>query len=131
MTIHILANSNILHHRGIGAGIASELGRRGANVVVNYTTEKSKAAAEALVEKISTSTSKARAVAVQGNVTDSADQKKMVEAALQLSPDREINILVHNAGHGDDCYLPDITEEFYQTQTDINVKGKENPRQTP
>lgn len=47
----------------------------------------------------------------------------LVKAALELGGKNEINILVHNAGHGDDCYLPDITEDFYQIQTDINMKG--------
>jgi NAD(P)-dependent dehydrogenase (short-subunit alcohol dehydrogenase family) len=49
--------------------------------------------------------------------------KKIVGAATALSLDGKIDIVVHNAGHGDDCFLEDITEEFYRTQSDINLKG--------
>jgi 3-oxoacyl-[acyl-carrier protein] reductase len=38
--------------RGIGKGIAIHLGRRGASVVVNYTQEKSEAAAKEVVDEI-------------------------------------------------------------------------------
>lgn len=43
---------------------------------------------------------------------------------MGLSEGKAINILVHNAGNGDDCFLPDVTEEFYEMQTSLNVKGK-------
>lgn len=65
----------------------------------------------------------ARALAIQANIVATEDQKKLVEAALELSGNRTINILVHNAGNGDDCFLPDVTEDFYEMQTDLNVKG--------
>jgi 3-oxoacyl-[acyl-carrier protein] reductase len=47
----------------------------------------------------------------------------MVKTASQLSATQEINILVHNAGNGDDRYLADVDEEFYEMQTSINMKG--------
>jgi 3-oxoacyl-[acyl-carrier protein] reductase len=43
----------------------------------------------------------------------------------------KIDMLVHNAGYGDDCFLKDITEEFYTTQSDINLKGGELPQDGP
>jgi 3-oxoacyl-[acyl-carrier protein] reductase len=109
--------------RGIGAGIALELARRGANVVVNYTSSKSRPAAEGILSTIEGCGSGARAIVVRANVTIAEDQKKLVEVALELSGNNAVNILVHNAGNGDDCYLPDVTEDFYKMQTDINVKG--------
>lgn len=48
---------------------------------------------------------------------------KQVKEALATSPNHQINILVHNAGHGDDRYLMDIGEEFYQAQIGTNLKG--------
>lgn len=110
--------------RGIGAGIATELGRRGANVVVNYASPKSKAAADTLVHQIESCGSGARALALQADVVSSEGQTEIINSALQLSGMNEINIVVHNAGNGDDAFLPDITEEFYEMQTDINVKGQ-------
>lgn len=109
--------------RGIGAGIALELGSRGANVVVNFTSESSRSVAEKLASKIESLSTGGKAIAVQASVVDKAGQQALVDAALQLSNSGHIDILVHNAGHGDDRYLPDITEEFYGMQTDINLKG--------
>jgi 3-oxoacyl-[acyl-carrier protein] reductase len=71
------------------------------------------------------------AVLVHANVVSAPDIKKIVAAAKALSLDSRIDILVHNAGHGDDCFLEDITEEFYITQSDINLKGKEVSQDDP
>ncbi|EXJ78189.1 hypothetical protein A1O3_09350 [Capronia epimyces CBS 606.96] len=109
--------------RGIGAGIALELGRRGANVVVNYSSEKSQGPASQVVKAIEATKLGPRAVAVQASVAVAADQQKLVEAALKLSPSQQIDMLVHNAGHGDDRYLVDLDEAFYNEQMDINLKA--------
>src|SRR5205814_3875249 len=78
--------------KGIGAGIAKELGRRGAAVAVNYL--KDKAAAERVVAHIGTAGSKA--VAIKADVGDPASAGPLVEAVTaQLGP---IDILVNNAG---------------------------------
>ena len=61
---------------------------------------------------------------IHANVTSSEDIKKLVQAAVSLSQDGKIDILVHNAGHGDDAYLQDVTEDFYTMQTNINIKGE-------
>lgn len=108
-------------HRGIGAGIAIELGRRGANVVVNYTSKRGAEAAEKVIDAIRRGGSKAELV--QANVSKLADLQNLVKAAVELSDSSKIDILVHNAGSGDDCYLADITEDFYESQSDINLKG--------
>ena len=79
-------------------------------------------AGEKVIKAIEAAGSKA--TLVQANVSSAADQGKLVDAAVQLSTSGKIDIIVHNAGHGDDCYLEDLTEDFYYTQTDINVKGK-------
>ncbi|KAF1976472.1 putative short-chain dehydrogenase [Bimuria novae-zelandiae CBS 107.79] len=109
--------------RGIGAGIAFELARRGANVVVNYTSSASQSLAESVISTIEKCGSGARAVAIQANIVTTEGQNKIVQAALDLSKEGKINIIVHNAGNADDCYLPDVTEDFYEMQTDLNVKA--------
>jgi hypothetical protein len=43
----------------------------------------------------------------------------------------KIYMVVHNAGYGGDCFLEDITEEFYTTKSDINLKGVELPQDDP
>ena len=93
-------------------------------MVVNYTSLKSKGRAEAVVKTIEQSASGAQAVAVQADIVSASGQQVVIDAALKLSSTGKIDILVHNAGNGDDCYLKDLTEEFYYNQTDLNIKGK-------
>jgi hypothetical protein len=109
--------------RGIGAAIALDLGRRGANVVINYSTDKSKTAAEAVVLAIRESNPEASTVAVQTNISSSHGRQKLVDAAIAAGAGRNIDILVHNAGNGDDRYLEDLDEDFFDMQIGLNVKG--------
>ena len=64
-----------------------------------------------------------KAALVQANVAHLPDLKKLVKAALSISAGRKIDILIHSAATGDDCYMEDMTEEFYRAQTDVNLKG--------
>ncbi|KAM0713401.1 hypothetical protein Q7P37_010363 [Cladosporium fusiforme] len=109
--------------RGIGAAIALDLGRRGANVIINYSTDKSKAAAEEVVKGIKSLNTDAQPVAVQSNISDAAGRQRLVDAAVAASPVQKIDILVHNAGNGDDRYLTDLDEEFFDMQIGLNVKA--------
>jgi NAD(P)-dependent dehydrogenase (short-subunit alcohol dehydrogenase family) len=97
------------------------LGKRGANVVVNYTSSRGAVAAATVSNSIETDGSKASIV--QANVAHMPDLQKLVDAALAISENGKIDILVHNAATGDDCYLEDMTEKFYEDQTDANLKG--------
>ena len=92
-------------------------------MIVNYTSPKSKDLAEAVVKTIQESGSGARGVAVQADIVSAEGQQIVIDAALKLSISNKIDILVHNAGNGDDCYLKDLTEGFYYNQTDLNIKG--------
>ena len=114
-------NHSLPQYRGIGAGIAIELGRRGANVIVNYTSKRGAEAAEKVIDSIQGSGGKAKLV--QADVSKNTDLQSLVTAAVELSDTGKIDILVHNAGSGDDCYLADMTEDFYESQSDINLKG--------
>ena len=93
-------------------------------MVVNYTSSKSRSRAEEVVKAIKQANTGSQAVAVQADVTSDAGQTALVDAAVKLSPGGKIDVLVHNAGDGDDCYLKDITEAFYYKQTDLNIKGE-------
>ena len=83
--------------------------------------------AEKLASKIASLGTGSKTACVQASVVEKAGQQALVDAAISLSPHKKIDIIVHNAGNGDDRYLQDITEEFYQMQMDINVKGKPVP----
>src|SRR5260370_34521467 len=78
--------------KGIGAGIAVAFGAAGAAVVVNYASD-SQGAGQA-VAKIKNSGG--RAVAVQGDVSKSADVKRPFEKTRETFG--RLDVLVDNAG---------------------------------
>ncbi|KAI0529815.1 hypothetical protein GGR58DRAFT_289456 [Xylaria digitata] len=107
--------------RGIGTAIAVQLGQRGANVVVNYTSSSSRQRAEDVVKRIEAAGSKA--VVCQASVANMSDIPKIIGTALQLSETGKVDILVHNAALGVDANLDEVTEELFQSHFDTNVKG--------
>lgn len=96
-------------------------------MVVNYSTDKSKSAAEDVVNGIKALNKDAQPVAMQCNISDAAGRQRLVDAAVAASPVQKIDILVHNAGNGDDRYLTDLDEQFFDMQMGLNVKGEIGP----
>ncbi len=78
--------------RGIGRGIALELGAAGAAVIVNY--RKDEDAAAEVVEAIESAGG--RALAVQASVADPAALEELADAAIEAYG--AVDILVANAG---------------------------------
>lgn len=103
--------------RGIGAEIAVELARRGADVVVNYVRSEEKArGVVAQIEALG-----CRAMPVQADVARKADIDRMfdqVEAAWG-----KVDILVNNAGIEERWPTRDCCEANYDAIMDTNVKG--------
>jgi 3-oxoacyl-[acyl-carrier protein] reductase len=103
--------------KGIGAAIARRFAEAGAAVAVNYASDK--AGADRLVEEIKRGGGKA--VAIQANVSKSADVKRLfAETAAKLGAP---SILVNNAGVFTFGPLEAVTEEDFHRQFDINVLG--------
>ncbi|KHO01787.1 NAD(P)-binding domain protein [Metarhizium album ARSEF 1941] len=118
--------------RGIGEAVARRLAAKGANLVVAYTSESSKARAEALVAALSTSHN-VQCASVQADLSDpSAAVPRVVSAARELfaaySPtgNFQIDILINNAGVASNQHLNDPTlgpvtaDEFNRVYT-VNV----------
>lgn len=80
-------------HRGIGAGIATILGKRGAHVVVNYVSDASRNKAAEILAEVEKAGSKG--VICQADVSKLEDIPKLIKAAVSLSPKNKIDILVH------------------------------------
>jgi NAD(P)-dependent dehydrogenase (short-subunit alcohol dehydrogenase family) len=106
--------------RGIGRGIAVELGRLGWKVVVNYAGNLT-AATEcvALVKEAG-----GDAVAVQGDISVAADRERLVRAALELGGGR-IELLVNNAGVPPKVRadILEATEESFSECLSVNLQG--------
>ncbi|SEL59721.1 3-oxoacyl-[acyl-carrier protein] reductase [Chitinophaga rupis] len=103
--------------RGIGATVARHLAAAGAKVVINYAGGKE--AADQLVNEIKEKGGDA--IAVQADVSKSADVKNLFDTAIAHYG--KIDILVNNAGIMITKLLKDTTDEDFSRQFDINVKG--------
>jgi len=104
--------------KGIGAAIAEVLGRNGANVIVNYASDKK--GADRVVKAIQASGSKA--IAVQADVSRRADVEKLFAETEKAFGDR-VDVLVNNAGVYEFRPLEQVDEEHYHKLFDINVLG--------
>jgi 3-oxoacyl-[acyl-carrier protein] reductase len=103
--------------KGIGAGIAKALGAAGASVVVNYAS--SKPGADRVVAAIVKAGGKA--IAVQGDVSKAADVKRIFSETKQAFG--RLDVLINNAAIYQFAPLDQITEDQFDRQFDINVKG--------
>jgi NAD(P)-dependent dehydrogenase (short-subunit alcohol dehydrogenase family) len=103
--------------KGVGKGIALELARAGAQVVVNYNRDA--AGAEATVAEIRGMGREA--FATQADVGVAADVDRMFAQALERFP--RLDILVNNAGVQTWKPLLDLTEAEWDRTIDTNLKG--------
>jgi 3-oxoacyl-[acyl-carrier protein] reductase len=101
---------------GIGAGIALALARAGADVAVHYRG--SAAAPEDTVASIHPLGR--RSVALQGDLTDSADADRVVAEAVAFLGG--LDIVVNNAGHlVGRSPVATMTDEHWRAVLDVNV----------
>jgi 3-oxoacyl-[acyl-carrier protein] reductase len=103
--------------RGIGRAIALALARAGCALAVNYRSQA--AAAEEVCAQIEALG--CRCLAVQADVSQAADVKRLVETVERgLGP---VEILVNNAGVTRPQRVEDITEQDWDAIIDINLKS--------
>ena len=106
--------------RGIGRGIAEELGRKGATVVVNYRSSESEA--YDVVESIEEEGG--RAVTAQADVSDHEEVAAMAERVGEtIGP---VDVLVNNAGITSDTTFKRMSHEEWQRVIDVNLGGTFN-----
>ncbi len=102
---------------GIGAAIARELAREGANVAINY--RKHDAEAKQVVADIEAMGRKG--LAVQADVASFADADRMVAQVLEAFGG--LDILINNAGINRDAVSWKMTEEQWDEVMAVNLKG--------
>jgi 3-oxoacyl-[acyl-carrier protein] reductase len=103
--------------KGIGAAIARHLAAEGAAVVVNYAT--SQAGADRVVADITRAGG--RAVAVQANVADQADIRRLFAETKRAFG--KLDVLVNNAGIYEFAPLEEVTAGHFHKMFDLNVLG--------
>lgn len=106
--------------RGIGKACALAFGKKGANVIVNYSNSKEKA--EEVCEEISKLGGRALPFCA-----DVADRKAVDEMiAFAHSNFGSISTIVNNAGIAEQIMFCDITEEKWDRMFAVDVKGVYN-----
>jgi len=103
--------------RGIGQAIAEIFADNGAKVVVNYAHNKE--FAQSIVERIGQLGG--QAIAVQADVSQPGDLQKLFQATTEQFGG--LDILVNNAGIMTTGPIAQMTEEIFDREFAINVKG--------
>ena len=104
---------------GIGKGVAIELAKAGADVVVNFRGGEK--AAQELVEQIKRNC-EVNAFAYQADVSNENDVKAMFEKMIKEFG--AIDILVNNAGLQKDAPIDEMTLEQWNTVINVNLTGQ-------
>ncbi|GBE89711.1 Versicolorin reductase 1 [Sparassis crispa] len=107
--------------RGIGAAISRRLAADGANVVVNYVSNPS--AAAAVVDSINAQTARGggRAISVKADVGSTERGAHLIQETIREFG--KLDILVLNAGIMGNASLTEVTEEFFDRHFQVNVKA--------
>lgn len=103
--------------RGIGRAIALQLAELGADIVINYASSPDKA--EEVAERVRQKG--VRAIAIHADLSQKNHVEHLfAETVKQLG---KVDILINNAGVMKTTPLADVTEEEFDQQFAINVKG--------
>jgi 3-oxoacyl-[acyl-carrier protein] reductase len=103
--------------RGIGRGIALELAKRGATVVVNY--QRNADAANEVVEQITSGGG--QAIAFQADVSQEQDANNLIKATIDAYS--KIDILVNNAGTTRDNVIMMMGADDFDTVIQTNLRS--------
>lgn len=103
--------------RGIGRGIAEELGTHGGSVAVNYRSSDGKATEVAShIDEAA-----GEALTAQGDVADLEAMQTMADTVNDEFG--AVDVLVNNAGITMDHSFEDMTPEEWQSVVDVNLTG--------
>jgi len=108
--------------RGLGANMATDLAKRGAKVVITYTSPNSKSKAEDLVKEIQSYGNGSDAIAVGGDLGKVETPDHIVKQTLGAFGDK-IDILVNNAGVEIQKPMVEITAEDHDKLYNVNVRA--------
>ena len=107
--------------RGIGLAVAHQFASQGANIVLNGRS----ASSDELLAQFSDYDVKV--VAISGDVSDSADTKRMIAEATEALG--SVDVLINNAGITNDKLMLKMTQEDFEKVLKINLTGAFNMTQ--
>jgi 3-oxoacyl-[acyl-carrier protein] reductase len=106
--------------RGIGRGVALELAKRGASVVVNYVS--SEGPAQEVVKEIEAMNNGAKAVAIRADVSKVAEIERLfTEAKKALG---KLDIVMSNSGTESWDKTEEVTEEKFDHVFNLNARAQ-------
>lgn len=105
---------------GIGAGVAREMAREGATVVVNFPVVSTKDMAQSVVDEIVSNGGKA--IAFQCDVSKEDQVKQMFQEIVNNYG--TVDILVNNAGLQKDAPFVDMTLDQWNYVLGVNLTGQ-------
>ena len=103
--------------RGIGKEIALTLARKGARVVVNYSSSKKEA--DLVVAQIKEEGG--QAIAVRADVSNRKEVIRLFDKTIEHFG--KIDVLINNAGIMKNKLLKEATDKDFSSQFEVNVKG--------
>src|SRR5690606_2371740 len=105
--------------RGIGRACCVKMAEMGYNVLVNY--KGNKAAAD---EAVALCREKGvDAEAIQFDVADKVEVKKVIAAWQEANKDALVEVLVNNAGIRQDTLMMSMTDEQWESVLDTSLQG--------
>lgn len=100
---------------GIGRAAAEAFHAAGAIVAINGRTP---AAVEKTIEELGGGP---KLVAAPGDLSIGSERARTVHRAIEDLGG--LDVLVNNAGRGDDCLIEDVSPEYWQRMIDLNLKA--------
>jgi len=111
---------------GIGAAICENLAAKGANIVLNYTSETSRERTDELAFRLSAD-HKIKTVVVRADMSTVEGPKDVVRVARDTFSHPEavmrIHIIVNNAGVAGNKSIEECTSDEFARQYHVNVRG--------
>lgn len=104
--------------RGIGRGIALELGRRGANIVINYSS--SEQAAEEVVHELAKLGSKS--ITLKADISKPDEVVDLFDRAVAHFG--RMDFVISNSGKEVWCPETEVTQELFDSVFDLNCRGQ-------
>ncbi|KAF2771295.1 NAD(P)-binding protein [Teratosphaeria nubilosa] len=113
--------------RGIGAATCHNLASKGANILLNYTSDASKAKAEELAQHLQ-ATHNVQTLAVQADMGTETGPAHIIAMALNhfshpKTRKLQLDIIVNNAGVASKSLLQDCEPEEFNRLYSVNVRG--------
>ncbi|KAJ4398962.1 hypothetical protein N0V91_009829 [Didymella pomorum] len=113
--------------RGIGVEVARNLASKGANLVLNYTSDSSAQAAEDLASELQAEYG-IKAITVQANMGSETGPKHVVEVAVNnfkhpKTGKFQLDIIINNAGVAGNNYVENVDAADFARQFNVNVRG--------